>query len=137
MNHKLNIAALFCSAALLNGCVDRTPVSDPLEASFTPRELSPEEHAIKLALLHDIVDKTYLNENDLNQALKGKPASDYADILSYADTFSVHGELAIYDFVIRVQDPDNPKRLEEGDGFLSIGVTGDLITGVGYDVLCR
>jgi hypothetical protein len=122
---------------LTTGCADRTADKTPIEASFTPRELSREEHAKKLELLYALVDKTYLNAQDLNQALKGNPASDYAMILSYADTFTVHGEYSSYDYVIRVHDPDQPQRLEEGDGFLSIVVKDEMVFGVSYDALCR
>lgn len=69
--------------------------------------------------------------------MKGKAVGDCEELLSLADKFSVYGRYLVYDYTIRVDDPADPKRYEEGDGFLSIAVEDGVIIGVGYDELCR
>jgi len=134
--HKslLLIAALMCMSV---GCNEPRGKEEPFTATFHSRSFSVADQAERKQLLHDIVDKTYLNQQHLESALKDKTVADCKELLSLADSFSVYGQYLVYDYTIRVDDPQDPKRYEEGDGFLSITVADGVIIGVGYDVMCR
>ena len=137
MSPPFYLISAACIGLTIVGCSKSTETEEPFTASFHPREFTMAEQMQRKELLHRIVGKTYLNQQDLESELKGKAVGECIDLLELADRFSVYGHYLAYDYTIRVDDLTDPKRYEEGDGFLTIVVVDGVVTGVDYAELCR
>ena len=80
-----------------------------------------------MRLIHDLIGKTYLTDDDLARVFVGKRASDFTELLSYADEYSADGSSSRYRFIVLYSELSDPSDLQEGDGTMLISVDGDTI----------